>query len=272
MAPIYLVLVFHSVVLLGEYWPTALGLLLALLLLAGSVAAAVSLVRRIGHSCKATGNVEAVHVAADRSALQVEVRLETVWRGHKAGQFAFLDFEDAEGAHPFTISSAWRENGRITFIIKGLGDYNRRLPDLVEVGQRVIIEGPYGRFDFSGDAPQLWIGGGVGITPFIARMEDLATRPASGAIDLFYSTAKVQPELVAHLRELAAEAGVQFHLVQTPPKPPLSLDMIEGIVRDWRKRDIWFCGPSSFAETVRARALERGFEPQRFHQELFEMR
>jgi len=272
LAPVYLVLVFHSVVMLGNYWPTAVGVLLAVLMLAGSVAAAVSLFRRIGHSRRASGTVETVRVFDDRSTLEVGVRLETMWPGHKAGQFAFLDFEDSEGAHPFTMSSAWKEDGQIQFTIKGIGDYTRKLPDLVHVGQRVTVEGPYGRFEFDGEEAQIWIGGGVGVTPFMARMEGLAATPSAGPVDMFYSTTRIDPLFVRRVRDLAANAGVQFHLIHSPPEPLLTIDLIEQLVPDWQEREIWFCGPSGFLEAIRSAALKRGFPPSRFHTELFEMR
>jgi len=44
-----------------------------------------------------------------------------------SSQFAFLDLEDCLGAHPFTISSAWQGDGRITYTIKGLGDYTPKV-------------------------------------------------------------------------------------------------------------------------------------------------
>lgn len=112
--------------------------------------------------------------------------LETAWRGHDAGQFAFVNFDDPEDAHPFTISSAWADDGLLTFTIKGLGDYTRALATSL-VGQGVVVEGPYGRFNFLGDHRlQIWIGGGVGITPFIARLNGLAHEGHSERIDLFY--------------------------------------------------------------------------------------
>ncbi len=272
MAPVYLVLVFHSVVLMGDYWPTPAGPVLALLMAGGSVAAAVSLVRRIGQSRKATGTVESVQVAPDRSGLEVVADLESYWRGHITGQFAFLDFEDEEGAHPFTISSVWRDNGRVRFTIKGIGDYTRRLPDLVRPGQKVTVEGPYGRFDFADGKDQVWIGGGVGITPFIARLEHLAGTEPGGAIDLYYSTSNPNPEFIERLRDEAGKGGVNFHLIECPPGAPLTMDRIEADLPHWRERAFWFCGPAGFADAIRKAAVARGLPAAQFHQELFEMR
>ena len=51
--------------------------------------------------------------------------------------------------------------------------------DRLSIGQEVKVEGPYGCFTFDdGRARQIWIGGGVGVTPFIARMKHLAREQA----------------------------------------------------------------------------------------------
>ncbi len=70
-----------------------------------------------------------------------------------------------------------RDNPRIMFITKALGDYTDFLPERSQVGHKVTVEGPYGGFTFDDGAKrQIWIGGGIGITPFIARMKQLARR------------------------------------------------------------------------------------------------
>ena len=59
----------------------------------------------------------------DNRVLKVGLALKDRWPGHEAGQFAFVTFNPAEGPHPFTISSAWHNDGKMFFLIKG----NRRL-------------------------------------------------------------------------------------------------------------------------------------------------
>lgn len=93
-------------------------------------------------------------------------------------RFAFVTLHADEGAHPHTISSAWANDGRLTFIIKALGDHTRTLVDRVQLKDVVTVEGPYGRFNFDGKPQrQIWIGASIGITPFIARMQALAKVP-----------------------------------------------------------------------------------------------
>jgi len=40
----------------------------------------------------------------------------------------------------------------------------------------------------------------------------------------------------------------------------------------WKRCDIWFCGPAGFARDLRDDLQERGLPPVDFHQELFNMR
>src|SRR3546814_9340269 len=75
-------------------------------------------------------------------ALETTLDVEQGWPCHRPGQFAFAVSDPAEGAHPYTIASAWSEQERrITFIAKGLGDHTRRLPEKLHVGQEVRNEG-----------------------------------------------------------------------------------------------------------------------------------
>jgi len=274
MAVVFLLLVFHAVVLTPPaYWSAPVGWIMALLLFGGTLAAAASLFRRIGKSHRAVGAVEYVKRYQNNAVLEVGARLDTAWRGHQAGQFAFVRFNGHEGAHPFTIASAWRNDGRLVFDIKGLGDYTRALPGQIAEGQAVTVEGPYGCFDFRGRCPrQVWVAGGIGITPFIARLQALADQPDGLPVDLIYSTNAPDEAFIDNVRRLAAQAGVNFHLLVTPRDGPLSLERLERMVPGWRDSDIWFCGPAGFAQALFEAMKARGLPARQFHRELFDMR
>ena len=162
LAVVYLVLAFHSMVLMKTfYWSSPLGALMVVLLLAGTLAAGVSLLRRIGRTRRALGSISGLVQHRDNRVLGVDIQLKDRWPGHVAGQFAFVTFDPAEGPHPFTISSALHEDGKLRFLIKGLGDYTARLPQALQVGDSVTVEGPYGTFDFRSSQPgQIWVAGG----------------------------------------------------------------------------------------------------------------
>src|SRR5690606_4169169 len=211
----YLVLAFHSVVLLSyASWAGVLGIALGAMLLAGSFAPVRALLRRVGVDRRVVGEIAKVirHDALD--VIELVVALQGRWPGHAAGQFAFLTLDRKEGAHPFTITSAWAAAGRIDFVLKGIGDYTRTLRDRLRAGDPVVVEGPYGRFDFEGSARrQVWIGAGVGVTPFIARMKALAMKPDGRRIDLFHPTATLDPNAIALIERDAAAAGVALHVL-----------------------------------------------------------
>lgn len=274
LALVYLVLVYHSIVLMKPaQWPTALGMVMALLMLGGSIAAVVSLVGGIGRRMRAVGVVDALEYFRDNHVLQVVIQLRDRWMPHRAGQFAFVTFDEKEGAHPFTLSSCWDHRGKLCFHIKELGDYTRTLPEVLRVGQMAIVEGPYGCFDFSGPQQrQIWIGGGIGITPFMARLQALAVQPDGREIDLWYSTAEPDPGFIERLTRLAEEAGIRLHVVFSERDGRLSADRLCEAVPQWKEASIWFCGPGGFGKALREGLTERGLAPANFHQELFDMR
>ena len=274
LAVVYLFLVVHSVVLMPfGYWRQGTGPVLALLMALGSVGAVVSLLRKVGQNRKVVGEIDELVRFPDNRVLKVGIRFRGCWPGHQAGQFAFVNFDPAEGPHPFTISSGWAGDGRMIFLIKGLGDYTERLPELLRIGDTVTVEGPYGRFAFaSGKSRQIWVAGGIGITPFIARLKALAAAPDGRTVDLFYSTAAPDEAFIARLRRDAQAAGVHLHVLASATDGRLDVPRICAAVPAWRDADLWFCGPAGFGQALREGFTALGLPPGDFHQELFEMR
>jgi len=274
MALVFLVLCFHAVVLIpSSYWSAPIGWLLVALLGAAAIAAGLSIFGRIGNSQRFTGEVTDFHFHEGNSVLNVGVKLTTAWPGHAAGQFAFLKFADGEQAHPFTISSGWANTGRLAFSIKGLGDYTRRLPTTIKVGQPVTVEGPYGRFDFgSSNGAQLWIAGGVGITPFLARVEAMALSGQKQDVDLIYSTGANDDGFIDQVRSAVSASGVRLRVVDTGQEGLVDLTKVARWIPSWREADVWFCGPAKFGDSLFQAMRKDGLPDHRFHRELFDMR
>lgn len=274
LAVVYLLLVWHSVILTPfNYWSQGLGLIMAVLMVVGSMGAVVSMLRKVGQHRKVVGEIDEIVSFPDNRVLKVGIQFKDRWPGHAAGQFAFVTFDADEGAHPFTISSGWAGDGRLFFMIKGIGDYTARLPHLLQLGDTVTVEGPYGRFDFSrGKARQIWVGGGIGITPFIARIKSLAVAPDGRAVDLFYSTAEPDAGFIKNLQRDAEAAGVRLHARITARDGRLDVAHICAEVPAWNEADVWFCGPAGFGQALRENFTAKGLATADFHQELFDMR
>lgn len=116
------------------------------------------------------------------------------------------------------------------------------------------------------------VGGGIGITPFIARMKDLAVCPDGRTIDLFHSTINIDNTYLQLLKEDAIAAGMHLHVVITSRDGYLTGALLRSRIPDWKTADIWFCGPLSFGKAIRDDLVESGLSSDRFHQELFDMR
>ncbi|WP_101339529.1 ferric reductase-like transmembrane domain-containing protein [Cereibacter azotoformans] len=277
LPPIYLALVFHTIILTDfSYWTQPVGVVLALLLVAGSYGAVVSILGRIGAGRRIAGKITGLTPFPGVQSLEKLITLEPGWPGHQPGQFAFVTSVPREGAHPYTIASAWNpDSRRIRFVTKALGDHTSQVGQRLEVGQSVTVEGPYGCFTFQDDCPvQIWIGGGIGITPFIGAMQARAQQGwgRDKVIHLFHTTAEVDENALSRIRDDAAAAGVTLHLMIDSRDGRLTGDRIRAAVPDWREASLWFCGPEAFGQAIRKDMLAHGLRAKRFHQELFRMR
>lgn len=277
-ALIFLVVAFHGVVLTpAAWWWQPAGWLVAVCTAVGTVCALMALTGNIGRGRRFKGQVLAIdHLSGDILALTC--RVEGNWH-HRAGQFAFLTADRREGAHPFTVSGADDGTGRVQFSIKALGDYTRRLQHSLKVGQSVIIEGPYGCFDFERDdgRPQIWVAAGIGVTPFISWLESLQADPDSAPVATLYYCARNADDapFADHLKALCTRVpNVALHVRYSDIQRPLTAaelaaDHTPGAA--WPS--VWFCGPAGFADALKDGLHRRGMPvSELFHQEAFQMR
>lgn len=195
----------------------------------------------------------------------------------KPGQFAFVSSPDAgmSEPHPFTIASAPRETGEIRFAIKSLGDWTQRLPITLRPGMRVVVEGPYGRFDFrKGRKQQLWLAGGIGITPFLAWAESL-TSSEPHAIHLVYcvTTADEMIGLEVLEKAKARNAGFSYDVVISSRDGRLTSHRLKDRspfpIKD---ADMFYCGPVGLRTAMERDLAAMGQSPRSVYTELFELR
>lgn len=283
---IFLAGVFHGLMLMPtNFWQQPLGWLTVALALAGAITALLSLTNQIGRKQQHPAQIESIKQHQNQ-VLEIICRPHPGWPGHRAGQFLFANFgQPGEGAHPFTIASAWNpQHGTLTLAIKALGDFTAKLPDLLQPGSRLMLEGPYGSFDFGAfeavhrstlgssllPAHQIWVAGGIGITPFLARLnERAATPPEQADTDLFYCTPQ-SADFPDHLEALCQSAGVRLHRRLTDQQGPLKAAEIEGCLKPGSS--VWFCGPAAWGHSLAQKLTSLGLPKTAFHQEAFEFR
>ena len=208
----------------------------------------------------------------------VAIGLTPVKRGmrHSSGQFAFVGF-DQEGlteVHPFTISKAPEQGGDLRFTIKPLGDYTHRLTPLLKEGTAARLSPAFGHFGRRNlDLTEIWIAGGIGVTPFAAFAQELDG--SSGQVHFFYSVAGKAE--AAHLEEFERTASklpnFHLHLIETRSEGRLTAKQIETAIGGGVSNCIaYFCGPEAMRQSLRNGLLERGLPSNRFRYEEFEIR
>jgi len=169
---------------------------------------------------------------------------------HTPGQFVYLTPLDPTlragrgEEHPYSISSAPDEPA-LRIAIKALGDASSALLD-VEVGSRALIEGPFGRFLRSSlERPALWIGGGIGLTPFVSAARALAR--TGGAVDMHLIYCANDVSRAYFLEELTAIAervpGFTVHAHYFDDEGSLAAEFVAARVPDFASRRACICGP-----------------------------
>ena len=278
LAAVYLVLVFHAVILTKfAYWNEPFGLLVGVSSIFGSVAAITVLLKRFGFGRHIAATVTDYAIDKANDVVRLTLKVTDKWSGHKSGQFAFVTLDKGEGAHPFTIASHWNpQKPFLTFFVKGLGDYTDKLAKQNLTGRKARIDGPYGKFYFSDDKSpqQIWIGAGIGITPFLARLDELASskKVNKGQINFVYVIQTISDSEKQKLVELAQSAGVRLKIWRTPEEGRFNGSLLRQLFVNWEQSSIWFCGPMTFGETLEDDMVKNGFDRARFHRELFQMR
>lgn len=194
----------------------------------------------------------------------------------RPGSFAVISIrrKGLREPHPFTVSKIG-DAGEVQFSIRGLGDYTKRLRDAVKVGDKMTVEGGYGRFDYrKGEDTQLWVAGGIGITPFLAFADSLSADDRR-TITLVYCVNSAE-EAVGLDRLRAAEQRckgftLDLHVSKTDGR--LTADVLADKVDfDLTRAGFWFCGPAPMRVALISGLKKAGTSPASVHFEEFEFR
>lgn len=215
-------------------------------------------------------------VQQNGDALAVSLEPEKSGLSHRAGQFTFIRFEgqNKSEVHPFTISKAPDASRSLRFTIKPLGDDTRHFASKLKAGDHASVSPAFGHFArTNGKRPEIWLAGGVGVTPFAAFAQTVTQD--SAPIHFFYCTPSRQR--ASHVEEFEALAkansNFHFHLIETESQGRLTADKIEAAL-DFpiSKATAYFCGPEAMRESLKSGLRSKGLAARRFKYEEFEIR
>lgn len=175
---------------------------------------------------------------------------------YQAGQFANVTIlqRGIWFTHPFSFSAEPNVEC-IRFTIKALGDFTKRL-DEINVGTRIILDGPMGLFidKLALREKLIFIAGGIGITPIRALIGQLLLERKDFV--LLYATRSVEDiAFKKEFDELTQIHHFPVHYIVGTPISGYELGYIdrEKIVRlvpDFLERDVFLCGPPAMMDAT----------------------
>jgi len=221
--------------------------------------------------------VESVkHPNNSTTEVTLRAKKESIKR-QRAGQFLFVRFPNDKTlneSHPFTISSGPSESV-LRLTIKASGNFTRDLFSNLKAGSDAVIEGAYGMFDYkTGGQKQIWLAGGIGVTPFLSFIRDIETdlkhevhfyytvrhRDESVFVDEIEETVKKHPRLNCHIRFSATDGSLTID------------DIVKNAGGRMGDQEVYMCGPLPMVKAFEKKFLEQGVAPNSIHYEEFNFR
>jgi predicted ferric reductase/mono/diheme cytochrome c family protein len=213
---------------------------------------------------------------------------------YKAGQFVFVNFRSAamrqravdislerqvfsirageigNQFHPFSITSApGEESLRIT--VKAVGDYTSALRRL-EPGAEAVVEGPFGSFSNEGlpQPRQLWIAGGIGVTPFLSMARSLSDGDGI-PVHFYYCVERLEEaHFLDEFRAIASRRdGFEITVVPRDTDGFLSAERLAAENPGLAESDVLICGPPVMIVSLREQLIPRGLPERQIHAEEF---
>jgi predicted ferric reductase len=195
----------------------------------------------------------------------------------RAGQFLFVRFpgdKTLNESHPFTISSAPSEDV-LRLTIKASGDFTRYLFHNLQAGMDAVIEGAYGMFDYKTGSPrQIWIAGGIGLTPFLSFLRDMDGN-LKHDVNFYYTVRHPEEALFRDEIEAAAYKNprLKTHVRFSATDGSLTVEeIVKGAGGDLRDYDIYLCGPLPMIQAFTRKFQELGVSGKNIHYEEFNFR
>ncbi len=197
---------------------------------------------------------------------------------YKSGQFVYVRFYNEKMSreeHPFSIASR-SNDAKLRIVVKKLGDFTERL-DSLKVGDRVSVEGPYGRFNYAyhGKKEQVWIAGGIGVTPFLGMVQDIDDdADLKNYVYLFYSVSDDSEFIGYNLLKQIESRSRKFRFIPWNSKRQgyLTIDRIYEHTGRFRDKEFFLCGPPRMKEGIISALLKQGVHENNIHEEAFDFR
>ncbi len=182
------------------------------------------------------------------------------------GQFAWLRLRSNRWSedHPFTMSSAPDESGRVDFTIRHAGDWTAGPLRGLRPGAPVWLDGPHGAMtlDAAADASGIVaVSAGVGLAPVMSSLRALARREDPRPV-------WAEP---LFRRDLDALAQVLDLTVLRALTRPVTVELLSEVLPMRTGHTYFVCGPPQLVADVEHALAELDVPPERVLTELFDI-
>lgn len=203
----------------------------------------------------------------------------------RAGQYVSVQVELADGARQirqYSLTNAPDATVR-TFSVKRVdtgegpaGEVSGHLHDHVHEGDALTVSAPYGDIVLATtDTPLLLASAGIGCTPIVAMLEELAARGHRAPVIAVHADRSPadhalradQERLVTKLAQGTAHVWYERPEGDWPAERTGHVDLSGIGIPDGVQA--YLCGPLPFMRSVRTQLLERGVHPSAIHYEVF---
>ncbi|MEM9221871.1 MAG: ferric reductase-like transmembrane domain-containing protein [Pseudomonadota bacterium] len=272
MGPVFLLAAYHTFLVAS---PLAVGAAPWALMAVVSIVGVVAWIQTLRRKADPTRIVTVERAEAFDGGVDVTFCAEKPLPRFQAGQFATIAENIARAeAHPFTIAGGDETSRR--FVIRAAGDWTDHFVNTVRPGDRFRLGRGVGRFlpqTKVERTAQLWVAGGVGITPFLAALGQMAPDDGPRVILVYCFRTRGSAGAVADVERHAARLP-QVDLV-------LASDCGDGRLTEASLTDLaralpddaqaYLCGPGGLKDMV-TRVWRVLGKSGRVHSEQFDFR
>jgi len=253
---------------IAEFEPLRTWMVILLLVGSGAWLYRVLLFRRFGPRLRYK-----VEKAEQRGSGVIDLVMRPTERRmmYDPGTFVFVGLPGLEGQarelHPFSISSSPVDRD-LRVSVRQIGDFTRRLSQ-VKKGDPVDVYGPFGGFTpqrYASYRRLVWIGAGIGITPFLGMLAFELSDRDFRRIWLYY-VARQKDDAVydQEIREsyLQTDAYIDYELWLTGERGRLSAAKIHEDVSVFGDYAVMLCGTTAFTHDMARQFRALGLPAER---------
>ncbi|MFC4604153.1 globin domain-containing protein [Rhodococcus kronopolitis] len=200
----------------------------------------------------------------------------------KAGQYISVAVTLADGARQirqYSVTQVTPSTYRITVKRESgdpEGEVSNYLHRRIDSGDTLVVSPPFGDVVLpQGDGPVVLVSAGIGNTPFVSFLHDLAAKGDTRSVTVYH--ADTAPSAHAHREEteqlikaLSADGRFWYEDLEGFSDEHIAEGQISGsAIEIPAGADVYLCGPIPFLDAAKKIAVAKGVDGSRIHYEVF---